>query len=58
MNKVHDNGIIMEVKTGEGKSFVITILAIYYCLQNRKKKTSIDIITSSSVLAKRDAEDQ
>lgn len=57
MNKVHDNGIIMEVKTGEGKSFVITILAIYYCLQNRKKKTSIDIITSSSVLAKRDAED-
>ena len=44
-------GIIEEIATGEGKSIIILCLAAYFGLKNHK----IDIITSSSVLAERDA---
>ena len=45
------NGIIEEVKTGEGKTIIIAFLAIIYCLKGNK----VDILTSSSVLAERDS---
>ena len=44
-------GIIEEIATGEGKSIIILCLAAYFGLKNHK----IDIITSSSILAERDA---
>ena len=45
------NGIIEEVKTGEGKTIIIAFLAIIHCLKGNK----VDILTSSSVLAERDS---
>jgi preprotein translocase subunit SecA len=44
------NGLIEEVKTGEGKTIIIAFLAVIYCLKGKK----VDILTSSSVLAERD----
>ena len=44
-------GIIEEIATGEGKSVIIRCLAAYFGL----KKHKVDIITSSNVLAERDA---
>ena len=46
-----DSGTITQENTGEGKSIIVAILATIRCLQ----KWSTDIITSSSVLAERDA---
>ena len=45
------NGLIEEVKTGEGKTIIIAFLAVIYCLQGKK----VDILTSSPVLAERDS---
>jgi len=45
------NGLIEEVKTGEGKTIIIAFLAVIYCLKGKK----VDILTSSSVLAERDS---
>lgn len=45
-------GSLLEVKTGEGKSYIIAALAIIKSTQGHE----IDVITSSSTLAKRDAE--
>jgi hypothetical protein len=45
-------GNLQQISTGEGKSLIIVTLAILKALQGNH----IDIITSSSVLAKRDAE--
>ena len=42
---------LLEVLTGEGKSCIIAMFAAALCLQGKK----VDIITSSAVLAKRDA---
>ena len=50
-NKI--KGLVQQINTGEGKSCIISFLAAYIAL---KKKKKIDILTSSSVLAKRDAE--
>jgi preprotein translocase subunit SecA len=44
-------GLLMQVSTGEGKSLIIGMLTIIKCLQGH----TIDIVTSSPVLAKRDA---
>lgn len=51
INKSTNEGLIQEIKTGEGKSLIISFLAVYNHLVLNKK---IDIITSSMVLAKRD----
>lgn len=43
--------MLMQVATGEGKSTIVSALAILYALQGKK----VDIFTSNSVLAERDA---
>lgn len=43
-------GRIAQVRTGEGKSLLITLLAFYFACQNK----TVDIITSSRYLAQRD----
>ncbi|VDI58633.1 Hypothetical predicted protein [Mytilus galloprovincialis] len=45
-------GILQQMSTGEGKTIVIVVLSILKVLQGEK----VDIITSSSVLAKRDSD--
>jgi len=47
-------GAVAEIKTGEGKSFVIAVVSIVLALQGRK----IDIVTSTSDLAVRDQLEQ
>lgn len=47
-----DHGRLLQVKTGEGKSLITAMLAATQVLLNKKP---VDVITSSSVLAKRDA---
>ena len=51
MNK---KNLLAQVATGEGKSLIIATLCIIKCLYGEK----MDIVTSSSVLAKRDAESE
>ena len=46
-----NKGLLEQVSTGEGKTFIIVVLAIVKALYGNK----VDIITSSHVLAKRDA---
>ena len=52
INKDEKNGLIQQVDTGEGKSVIISFLAVYNAKTKNKK---IDILTSSPILAKRDA---
>ncbi|KAA0195743.1 hypothetical protein HAZT_HAZT003726 [Hyalella azteca] len=47
-------GKLLEVATGEGKSTIISILAIIHSLRGE----NVDIITSSPILAERDAKQQ
>ena len=47
-------GIFLQINTGEGKSLIIQFLAAYLALLGKK----VDIISSNSVLANRDAEDK
>ena len=51
ISKKSNTGLIQEIKTGEGKSLIISFLAVYNRLIYNKK---IDILTSSIVLAERD----
>ena len=51
ISKKNNIGLIQEIKTGEGKSLIISFLAVYNRLIYNKK---IDILTSSIVLAERD----
>lgn len=51
LHKVNQSGRIAQVKTGEGKSTLVALLAAFYAMQDRK----IDIISSSRPLASRDA---
>lgn len=45
--------MLQEIKTGEGKSFIVAVTALLYSLYNYK----VDIVTSSAVLATRDQEE-
>ncbi len=47
-------GIFLQINTGEGKSLIIQFLAAYLSLLNNK----VDIISSSIILANRDAENE
>ena len=51
LNNNMKNGLIEEVKTGEGKSTIIMFLATLKALKGKK----VDILTSSPVLAERDS---
>ena len=51
INKKEDIGLIQEIKTGEGKSLIISFLAVFNNLIFNKK---VDILTSSIILAERD----
>ena len=51
---LNDRGSIAEVKTGEGKSFIIAILGTVLAQFGR----TVDVVTSTSELAKRDQENQ
>jgi superfamily II DNA/RNA helicase len=48
-----DKGKLLQISTGEGKSCTTAMLAVL----NGLKSKNVDVITSSSVLAKRDAEE-
>ena len=47
-------GIIGQIKTGEGKSFIISVVSIILAQYGR----SVDVVTSTIQLAKRDQKDQ
>ena len=51
LNNNKRNGLIEEIKTGEGKSTIIMFLATLKALEGKK----VDILTSSPVLAERDS---
>ena len=51
---IHGRGAIAQVKTGEGKSFIISVIAIVLVLHNRL----VDVVTSNLELAIRDEKDQ
>lgn len=51
---LHSKGSISEVKTGEGKTFIISALAILLAQYGKK----LDVITSTTELAKRDQQEQ
>ena len=51
--KDKNSGLIEEILTGEGKTIIISFLAVIKALQGKK----IDILTSSLVLAERDAKE-
>ena len=51
--KEKNSGLIEEILTGEGKTIIISFLAILKVFQGKK----VDILTSSLVLAERDAKD-
>ena len=55
LNNKDNKGAIAEVKTGEGKSYIIAVLAIVLAKFYGKK---IDVITSTVELARRDEADQ
>lgn len=46
----NNKGRVAQIRTGEGKSLIVAMLAAYLCYQNR----FVDIISSANYLAKRD----
>ena len=55
INKDDNLGRLLQVKTGEGKTVISAMTAVFFALTKQKP---VDIITSSSVLAERDAKEQ
>ena len=53
IQRKNDNGRLLEILTGEGKSCVIAMVAATYALLGR----TVDIVTSSPVLSQRDAKE-
>lgn len=65
-----DKGILAEINTGEGKSIIAAMLAVLKALEIKSRikdeqgniikieRRVVDIVTSSAVLAQRDAEEQ
>ena len=49
-----NSGLFLQINTGEGKSLIIQFFAAYLALLGKK----VDIISSNTVLANRDAEDK
>ncbi|CAF1533311.1 unnamed protein product, partial [Rotaria sordida] len=54
LNANVDKGRLLQIGTGEGKSTIISVLAVIHALKGKK----VDIITSSPVLAERDAKEK
>ena len=54
LDRKDQGGRLLQILTGEGKSTVVSILAVIKALQNQH----VDIITSSITLAKRDAHER
>ncbi|CAF4120117.1 unnamed protein product [Rotaria sp. Silwood2] len=52
-NPGHDQGRLAQIRTGEGKSIIVSMLAVYLSLSPINKR--VDIITTSEILAQRDA---
>uniref|UniRef100_A0A914QME5 Chloroplast protein-transporting ATPase n=1 Tax=Panagrolaimus davidi TaxID=227884 RepID=A0A914QME5_9BILA len=48
----NSNGVLQQISTGEGKSLIVVCLSIILVLNN----TSVNIVTSSPILAKREIE--
>ncbi|CAF1334102.1 unnamed protein product [Rotaria sordida] len=49
-----DKGMLLQIRTGEGKSTIIAVLAVIHVLKGK----NVDVITSSPVLAERDAKEK
>ena len=47
------NKTLMKINTGEGKTYIVAMISIFFSLYD----LNVDIVTSSSVLAKRDCEE-
>lgn len=53
MMSAQEKGMLLQIATGEGKSTITAIMAVVKCMYGH----NVDIVTSSSVLAKRDSDD-
>ncbi|CAF1351524.1 unnamed protein product [Rotaria sordida] len=49
-----DKGMLLQIRTGEGKSTIIAVLAVIHVLKGK----NVDVITSSPVLTERDAKEK
>ncbi|CAF3445884.1 unnamed protein product, partial [Rotaria sp. Silwood2] len=54
-NERKKRGRLAQIRTGEGKSIIVAMLAVYLSLESSKKY--VDIITTSEILAQRDTQE-